>query len=116
MSGLLTKHNHPAYSDSKKDIGFLKLLNLFFAIVLWGYCQISHLQAQPKARYDLVLTGGRVIDPETNLDAVRNIGIQNGRIIEVTSEPIVGKETIKVSGLVVAPGFIDMHVHGIGNL
>lgn len=65
--------------------------------------------------YDIVLSGGRVIDPETKSDAIKNVGILNNRIAQISSEPLKGKETINVSGLVVAPGFIDMHVHGRSN-
>ncbi len=71
--------------------------------------------AQSTIEYDIVLTGGRVIDPETKLDAIKNVGILNNRIAQISSEPLKGKETINVSGLVVAPGFIDMHVHGRTN-
>jgi N-acyl-D-aspartate/D-glutamate deacylase len=67
--------------------------------------------AQRAPAYDLVLRGGRVIDPESGLDAVRNVGIRNGRITAVTTRRIGGRETVDVSGLVVAPGFIDLHVH-----
>lgn len=94
---------------------FFKLLNLIYCTIIFSVFEIHDLQAQSSMQYDLVLTGGRVLDPETNLDAVRNVGIRNGKIIQITNEPITGKETINVSGLVVAPGFIDMHVHGIGN-
>jgi dihydroorotase-like cyclic amidohydrolase len=66
--------------------------------------------------YDVVLKGGRVIDPETKLDAIRNVGIINNRIAQISSESFQGKETIDVSGLVVAPGFIDLHVHGRSNV
>ncbi|MGB5367991.1 MAG: amidohydrolase family protein [Polyangiales bacterium] len=66
------------------------------------------------AKYDLVITGGRVIDPETNLDATRNVGIKDGKIAAVTEKAIEGKETIDASGHVVAPGFIDMHFHNVG--
>jgi hypothetical protein len=66
--------------------------------------------------YDVVLMGGRVIDPETKLDAVRNVGIINNRIAQISSEPMQGKEIINVKGLVVAPGFIDLHVHGRSNV
>jgi N-acyl-D-aspartate/D-glutamate deacylase len=52
------------------------------------------------------------MDPETKLDAVRNVGIRNGRIEVVTDTDITGKETINASGRVVAPGFIDFHWHG----
>ena len=66
--------------------------------------------------FDVVIQGGRVIDPESKLDAIRNVGIINNRIAQISSEPLKGKEAINVSGLVVAPGFIDMHVHGRSNV
>lgn len=65
--------------------------------------------------YDLVLTGGRVIDPETGLDAVRNVGISGGRVMMISEAALQGKETVDAKGLVVAPGFIDLHVHGRTN-
>src|SRR5579863_1605471 len=65
--------------------------------------------AQP---YDLVIAHGRVIDPETKLDAVRNVGIRGGQIVIVAEEELTGRETIDAKGLVVAPGFIDLHSHG----
>src|SRR6478609_4749480 len=61
--------------------------------------------------YDLVIQGGRVIDPETGLDAVRNVGISQGRIKKISAEPLEGKRVIAARGLVVAPGFIDLHQH-----
>ena len=61
--------------------------------------------------FDLVLTGGRVIDPESGLDAIRNIGVRDQSIVAVTSLPITGRRTMDVTGLVVAPGFIDLHSH-----
>ncbi len=62
--------------------------------------------------YDLVVAGGRVIDPETAIDAVRRVGISNGRIEIITDQPINGARTIDATGLVVSPGFIDLHSHG----
>ena len=61
--------------------------------------------------YDLVIKAGRVMDPETNFDAVRNVGIKNGRILEITTNEIKGDDVIDAAGLVVAPGFIDTHFH-----
>ncbi|NVK24217.1 MAG: amidohydrolase family protein [Gammaproteobacteria bacterium] len=61
--------------------------------------------------YDVVLKGGRVMDPETSLDAVMNVGIKNGKIAAVTTDKLSGKEIINVKGLVVSPGFIDTHQH-----
>jgi N-acyl-D-aspartate/D-glutamate deacylase len=62
-------------------------------------------------QYDLVLEGGRVMDPETGLDAVRNVGIRDGRIVRISSEALTGRRVVHADGLVVAPGFIDLHQH-----
>ena len=78
-------------------------------------CFCNTVSAQSNIVYDIVLSGGRVIDPETKLDTIKNVGIINNRIAQISSEPLKGKETINCSGLVVAPGFIDLHVHGRSN-
>ena len=65
-----------------------------------------------QAAYDLVILNGRVIDPESKTDAVRNLGISNGVIRSITSNKIQGRTVIDARGLVVAPGFIDLHQHG----
>jgi N-acyl-D-aspartate/D-glutamate deacylase len=62
--------------------------------------------------YDRVILRGRVMDPESNLDAVRNIGLRDGRIAVITTQDISGRDTVDARGLVVAPGFIDLHDHG----
>src|SRR6266436_848118 len=62
--------------------------------------------------YDLVIANGRVMDPESGLDAVRNVGIRSGKIAVISSGPLEGTQTIDARGLVVAPGFIDLHQHG----
>ena len=63
-------------------------------------------------QYDLVLEGGRVLDPETGLDAVRNVAISNGKIARISVDALRARRTVDASGLVVAPGFIDLHQHG----
>src|SRR5258708_38613297 len=62
--------------------------------------------------FDIVLSNGRVIDPESGLDAVRNIGISGKRIAEISSAPLRGRTEVDVRGLVVSPGFINLHSHG----
>lgn len=62
------------------------------------------------AQYDLVLAGGRVIDPKNGIDRVADVAIQDGRIAAVGSG-LTGKKTLDVKGLVVTPGLVDIHVH-----
>ena len=66
----------------------------------------------PAPRYDIVLQGGRVMDPATGLDSVRNIGIKDGKIAAISVGPITGTTVVDVAGKVVSPGFIDLHAHG----
>src|SRR5580704_16962210 len=62
--------------------------------------------------YELVIANGRVMDPESGLDGVRSVGIRGGKIVAISQKPLTGKATIDAKGLVVAPGFIDLHEHG----
>jgi len=62
--------------------------------------------------YDVVIANGRVMDPESGLDAVRNVGIRGGKIAVISTAPLEGKQTIDARSLVVSPGFIDLHQHG----
>ncbi len=72
----------------------------------------SSLYAQTgDSSFDLVIKNGRVMDPETGFDGIRNVGIRDGRITAITDNSITGKETIDAIDHVVAPGFIDQHFH-----
>jgi N-acyl-D-aspartate/D-glutamate deacylase len=62
--------------------------------------------------YDLVVQGGRVLDPETGLDGILNVAIRGNKIARISAEPIPAKRSINAAGLIVAPGFIDLHQHG----
>jgi N-acyl-D-aspartate/D-glutamate deacylase len=64
------------------------------------------------AAYDIIISNGHVMDPESGLDAVRNVGITAGKIRAISTEPLKGKSILDAKGLVVAPGFIDLHEHG----
>lgn len=70
--------------------------------------------AQRAAPLDVVLVGGRVLDPESGLDAVRTVGIRGGRVVLVSADKTipVARDTVDVHGLAVSPGFIDLHSHG----
>ena len=75
--------------------------------VAFGLAAFLHAQ-----NFDLVIVGGRVIDPESSLDGIRNIGISGRSIAAISAEPLAGRATINATGLVVSPGFIDLHAHG----
>jgi N-acyl-D-aspartate/D-glutamate deacylase len=70
------------------------------------------LACTPEPRYPLVLRGGHVMDPASGLDTIADVAIQDGRIVAVSTTPLTGDSIVDVSGLVVAPGFIDLHAHG----
>lgn len=89
--------------------GYHVLLLLALGHIALPPCSAS---AQRSPRVDVVLVGGRVLDPETNLDAVRAVGIKGGRIVSITTAIPAARDTVNVRGLVVAPGFIDLHSHG----
>jgi N-acyl-D-aspartate/D-glutamate deacylase len=75
-------------------------------------CVATFSGAATAEDYELVILNGRVMDPETKFDGVRNVGIKGGQIVKITEEPIQGDDQIDASGQVVAPGFIDTHTHG----
>jgi len=61
--------------------------------------------------YDLVILNGRVMDPASGLDSVRAVGISGATIRAVSVGALQGRDTLDARGLVVAPGFIDLHQH-----
>ena len=61
--------------------------------------------------YDIVISGGRVIDPESGLDSIKNIAVSKGKIVEISDDTLVAEETIEATNQVVSPGFIDLHCH-----
>ena len=67
---------------------------------------------QPVAGYDLVIANGRVMDPESGLDAVRHVGIRGGTVAAISATPLTGARIIDAARHVVAPGFVDLHEHG----
>jgi len=72
---------------------------------------VRSAQPLPPLVHDLVIANGRVVDPESGLDDVRNIGIRSGRIVSISREHLDGRKVIDASRLVVVPGFIDLHSH-----
>jgi N-acyl-D-aspartate/D-glutamate deacylase len=100
--------------SGKNDLLRRCIVRVFYSTVMVLICtMLMYVQVETQSNeYDVVLHGGSVMDPESGLDAVRNIGIRDGRIVEISEKRLVGVRVIDASGLVVAPGFIDLHAHG----
>ena len=82
-------------------------LTVFAALLL-----LIGTPATGEEAYDVVILNGRVIDPETGLDAVRNVGIRGQSVVIVSDDELTGTIEVDATGLVVSPGFIDLHAHG----
>ena len=63
------------------------------------------------SNFDIAISGGRIIDPDSGLDSISNIGIKKGTIAEISNATLDAEETIDATGKVVSPGFIDLHCH-----
>ena len=88
--------------------GLLSLIGPILFLLIFSLPVESN--AQP--RYDVVILNGRVIDPESKSDAIRNLGISGGVIKAISSNKLSGRTVIDARGLIVSPGFIDLHQHG----
>ena len=86
----------------------------FMALTLVALGSATEL-VEAQESYDVVIRSGRVMDPETGLDAVRNIGINGQTIVAISEDELEGETVIDATGLVVSPGFIDLHAHGQSN-
>lgn len=85
-----------------------RLMLIVLFIVTLMLCSTPVLSAE----FDLVVHNGRIMNPANGLDSIRNIGITDGRIAALSREELNGAQEVDATGLVVAPGFIDLHAHG----
>ncbi len=93
----------------------LALLTAIAAFSPAGAIQPASQEASVQERYDVVLAGGRVMDPESDRDEIAHVGIRGSEIAAISAEPLASDVVLDVSGLVVAPGFVDLHAHGQTN-
>jgi dihydroorotase len=82
-----------------------------FLLILTALSWAPQVSAQQK--YDLLLTGGHVIDPKNKISAVRDVAIANGKVAAVAAkiDPAEAFKVVDVSGYYVTPGLVDIHVH-----
>ena len=84
----------------------------FLSAVAAGAAMLARVPKIFAAKYDLIVKGGRVIDPSLRLDAIRDVAISAGRIAAVDAN-IAGDaaDTIDARGKLVVPGLLDIHTH-----
>src|SRR5690625_2825446 len=63
------------------------------------------------SQFDIVIAGGTLIDGTGGEPVSANVGIRQGRIAEISAQPLQGTRTIDATGMTVTPGFIDLHSH-----
>jgi N-acyl-D-aspartate/D-glutamate deacylase len=95
-----------------KPLAFAALFALSMAFGFQDWSPQPGSRVGPQDRYDVVIRGGRVVDPETGLDRVMNVAVRGDTIARIAPESLTGTRIIDAGGLVVAPGFIDLHSHG----
>ncbi len=90
----------------------MKWLQASLLLLLAGGASAQPPAAQP-TKYDLLLRGGRLIDPRNKIDGVRDVAIRAGKIAAVSEkiDPAHAVKTIELGGLYVTPGLVDIHVH-----
>ena len=96
-------------SRSRNTVIARHLLGLGLVATVCSCRNLPHSESTPE--YDLVILNGTVMDPASGLDAPRNLGIADGVIRAIVASAMRGRDTIDASGMVVAPGFIDLHQH-----
>ena len=110
--GAKTQSNSVKFEFSFASLRLCGRNILFVAILLISSALFIAPASSSSASYDVVILNGRVIDPESRTDAVRNLGISNGTIKAISNDKLTGRTVIDARGLVVSPGFIDLHQHG----
>ena len=98
----------PTETLMKRSGPALMLVLLAAGCATGGQPSMSTAIPMVDAEYDIVIVGGRVMDPASGTDMVGNVGIRDDKIAAISRDALRGRKTLDASGLVVAPGFIDI--------
>ena len=87
------------------------------APLLLGTLPTALAQA-PERKYQLLLKGGRIIDPSQSMNGVADLAIAGGKVAAIAPQidPSEATRTVRIGGQIVTPGLIDLHVHGFAGL
>ena len=94
-----------------RALGCPKLRHSELCLLLLAACLWWPSLSQAAPTLDLAIQNGSVIDPESRLDAIRSVGIRDGQVVVISETPIDAAQVIDATGLVVSPGFINLHSH-----
>jgi N-acyl-D-aspartate/D-glutamate deacylase len=83
-------------------------LALFLLLILVVSTPLTVQTVDSQESFDLVIRNGRVMDPESGRDEIANVGIRGGTVAAITKRTIRGRQEVDATGLIVAPGFIDI--------
>jgi dihydroorotase len=87
----------------------------FLSTAVAGFAMAASVPRAFAAPYDLIIKGGRVIDPSLGINAIRDVAIAGGKIVAVeASIPATGANIFDARGKIVVPGLIDIHSHAGG--
>lgn len=84
------------------------IVALFLLLILIVSTPLTMQTVDSQEAFDLVIRNGRVMDPESGRDEIANVGIRGETVAVITTKPIRGRQEIDATGLIVAPGFIDI--------
>src|SRR6185295_8491786 len=103
-----TRRHHMTHGARSRRRNIIPLLCFAMAalcaLVSIDIASTGKREYNSEPEYDVVILNGRVIDPESGLDAIRSIGINKGIIQAVSDKSLKGRTTVLATGLVVAPG------------
>jgi dihydroorotase len=108
---IVYRHLVARYDDLSDPPVMKKIIQAFLALTA-GFC-FAIGSAQAQAQYDLLLTGGHVVDAKNKISGVRDVAIRDGKIaaVEEHIDPAKALKVVSAQGLYVTPGLIDIHVH-----
>jgi dihydroorotase len=106
-------HDHHHHHHTRRDFLRHTIVGSLICSVAERYLGVLRAQNQSAPRYDLLIQGGRVVDPAQKLSAVRDVAIAKNKVVRIAEkiDPAEAGQVLDAAGKIVTPGLIDVHVH-----